>query len=293
MSSCMVSHGDPLLPKGSVVVDRPQPVLAISSVLREHAYFASLLSKNFSEGATGGLSGLSGLSSRAEEGEYDYESDSDLDDCEEDKDVDETVLEYDAVPSNGECSSATPTLYSQTGCQEVLIRNVAFRTLRAFVFYLYTNKLNFMPLISEGDEARRVELRRLDADPYAIPSCSPKSMYRFADLCGHTTLQAYAFDAIAARLSPKNIVKESFSRFTSMSPYKKLREHEISVLRQNLSHADVADILPDIIGRTVLGEFPHAGELLLSLLSFLQAKDQSGWETVHPPSWGSTDVSRW
>ncbi|OBZ67043.1 hypothetical protein A0H81_12861 [Grifola frondosa] len=187
-----------------VVIDKPQPVLAISSVLKNHVYFANLLSKNFSEGTTGGPSNLP---DHAEEGEYDYESDSDLDDSEEDAGVDETITSSGYLSEDS--SNATPTLYFQTGCQEMLIRNVAFRTLRAFVFYLYTNKINFMPLTSEGDEARRVELHRRDADPYAIPSCSPKSMYRFADLCGHTTLQACAFDAIRRldshrRISSKN-----------------------------------------------------------------------------------------
>ena len=53
------------------------------------------------------------------------------------------------------------------------------RSLRACIFYLYTGKINFLPLKSEGASQRTFGM--LTAGDFAPPPCSPKSMYRVAE----------------------------------------------------------------------------------------------------------------
>lgn len=49
---------------------------------------------------------------------------------------------------------------------------------RAFIFYIYTDKLDFSPLKSSRSSLE--SLKKID-ETKAIPSCSPKSMYRLAE----------------------------------------------------------------------------------------------------------------
>ena len=52
-------------------------------------------------------------------------------------------------------------------------------SLLACVFYLYTNKINFLPLRSKGATERQFAL--LTTSEALAPPCSPKSIYRLAE----------------------------------------------------------------------------------------------------------------
>ncbi|KAI0728227.1 hypothetical protein C8Q72DRAFT_384626 [Fomitopsis betulina] len=259
---------------GSMRVERPQHVLAISSVLKKTDYFEKLLSGGFSESNSVRVS----IDAPFPEDkapftdEYDYDSDSDLDDDE----VADGDIDIIKMPSRGEQNEGGPSRsnagslsFGGVQCQQIIITDVAYLTWRAFVFYLYFGKVNFLPLKSTQDEDRAAELERALGDENAVPPCSPKSMYRLAEKYGIADLQALAFDAIQSRLSPKNIVQEVFSRFTSR--YEKVRELEIAFMRSHYS--DLGNALSSITDRLVQGEFPYAAEVLKTLLDLKNEKN--------------------
>ncbi|KAI0831705.1 hypothetical protein BC628DRAFT_1335950 [Trametes gibbosa] len=126
------------------------------------------------------------------EGEYDYESDSDLDE-------EEDIIQ-DVSGSEDDASTGRPQLSKGKLKEE---------HLRACVFYLYTGKLNFRPFRPptswEPPPETFVESQ--------APSCSPKSMFRLAESYGMTKLQGVAYDAIIENLTSSNIVDQAFSSF--------------------------------------------------------------------------------
>lgn len=255
-------------PDDVVRVDKPQHVLAMSSVLKKVDYFDKLLSNGFAESndRTSLDAGFPGDKDPYTD-EYDYESDSDLE--EDGESVDE---ETDATPpqrrsGKGREMSAPsgPGAQRKGQCQLIIIKDAAYYTWRAFIFYLYFGKVHFLPLRSQDDQKRAEELVQALGDPEAIPPSSPKSMYRLAEKYGITELQNLAFEAIRAQLTAKNIVREVFSRFTSR--YDKVRELVIDVLQSHKSHPEVATALNTfIVERFALGEFPHAGPIVNILI---------------------------
>ena len=58
-------------------------------------------------------------------------------------------------------------------------------SLRACIFYLYTGKVNFLPLKSEG----LIPVKPLQANH--APGCSPKSMYRLAEAVSGTSTPTF------------------------------------------------------------------------------------------------------
>ncbi|KAH9938934.1 hypothetical protein B0H21DRAFT_825334 [Amylocystis lapponica] len=240
---------------GTIRVDRPRSVLAIGSVLQRNEYFDKLLSSGFSESTRrGSLESAFPQNEESYLDDYDYDEDSDLDENEAADDL----MSEDVTDARAGASDTSPGQ-----CRQVVLRDVAYQTLRAFVFYLYTQRVNFLPLRSEGGTGRAAEVARALTDPKAVPPCSPKSMYRLADKYEIPELQRLAFTAIHSKLSIKNIVEESFSKFTAR--YEVVRDVEINYLRSN--YAEVADSLDKITDRLVSGELPHAREVLRRLLT--------------------------
>ncbi|KAI0781384.1 hypothetical protein BD413DRAFT_462698 [Trametes elegans] len=271
-----------ILPNGSSKIDHPLPIVAVGSILKKVEYFSDLLSSGFAE--SGGAPPA--LRQSALGHEYDYESDSDLDEFESRDEVlplqasgsgSSSALESPSSQGKGKgksMESGSDTLVDSVAAEseepmskpgyhakhrEILLPNIAYRTLRSCVFYLYTGKVNFLPLTSAS-----VSDRQLAMYTAAVPPCSPKSMYRLAEVYGLTALQNLAYDAIVSRLTPANIVEEAFSTFYWR--YDPLREHAVSFLSRNFSDSRVQASLPDVIDQVVSGQLPHTGALLRSLL---------------------------
>ncbi|KAI0831704.1 hypothetical protein BC628DRAFT_1311282 [Trametes gibbosa] len=278
---------------GTCRIGKPLPILAVGSVLKDTEYFANLLTAGFAESHASPDT----IRQYALDDDYDYESDSDLDEVEEQWDPSDPVpggsggtsKSYMAVTSYSPSSEGkgksrelveddsnpqtTPNedqSKTQALHRGILLPSVAHRTLRAFIFYLYTAKVNFLPLRSGGLSHRQLAL--FTAGATKAPPCSPKSMYRLAELYGMPRLQDLAYDAILAQLSPTNIVDEAFSQF--FARYDKLREHAVSYLSQNYSHPKVQASLQNTLDRVLLGILPHAGPLLRSLLGLRVAVAQ-------------------
>ena len=101
----------------------------------------------------------------------------------------------------------------------------------AFLWYCYTGNLKFGKLKSQVEPGgQHLRVASLDGEP---PTCSPKSMYRLADLVrilvrriqmkklskfsqiGDEDLKAKALVAIKQNMSEENVLDETFSVFTS------------------------------------------------------------------------------
>ncbi|KAI9569720.1 hypothetical protein HD554DRAFT_2038050 [Boletus coccyginus] len=97
----------------------------------------------------------------------------------------------------------------------------AHRTWHAFVWYCYSGDLEFTKLKSQLEPG--VWHLRVTPLEGGLPACSPKSMYRLADLCsksskvGDEDLKAKAPAAIEESLTEANILDGTFSVFTSKS----------------------------------------------------------------------------
>ncbi|KAI0711678.1 hypothetical protein C8Q76DRAFT_737486 [Earliella scabrosa] len=120
----------------------------------------------------------------------------------------------------------------------VFIEDIASRTWKAFIFYAYSGKLSFAPLTSTKNKSRRRGLQSLNG----TPTCSPKSMYRFAEKYDIGDLKKAAFDNLRGQLSPKNIFVELFSSFTALYP--EIHTMQFEYLKTHISEPLILDSLP-------------------------------------------------
>ncbi|KAH7925140.1 hypothetical protein BV22DRAFT_1011844, partial [Leucogyrophana mollusca] len=179
---------------------------------------------------------------------YDYESDSDIDDNEEELE-DSEPSEPVHVPQDrveGEDFPATSNRASSSATRTVLVKGAAYKTWRALIYYCYTGQIVFSPLKSCNAE-HTPALAYEGATP-----CSPKSMYRLADSLGIDGLKEIALAAIKNDLSQKNILDEAFSKFTSR------QDMEVKLLVEHRSAPEVVTAFPTKIQKIFRGEIPHA-----------------------------------
>ncbi|KAJ7679676.1 hypothetical protein B0H17DRAFT_1077702 [Mycena rosella] len=235
--------------RGSERVTHPLPLFANSALLRGFSddLDALLTGDGFSESVVVDLDQHTPQESYFED--YGYESDSDL----------ESEGEDSAAPaakatssSDGETKAKAPEA-SPTG------PDTAFTTWKALLYYLYTRRVNFRPLKSEGPHGSTVN----------SPTCSPKSMYRLADKLGLEDLQALALASISSRLDEHNILQEVFSSFTSVYPV--IQELEVGVLTANFSEK-AAEGLKEMTRKICEGEKPYCGETLFMIIRKMGAK---------------------
>ncbi|KAJ7159563.1 hypothetical protein C8R46DRAFT_1108599 [Mycena filopes] len=141
--------------------------------------------------------------------DYGYASDSDLDsDSELDSDGEENPPSVREDADGMEVSTQVVPGRKSSGREGrvIVLKDTAFKTWKAFIFYLYTRQVNFRPLKSQG----------LPQSTTNDPSCSPKSMYRLAEKFGLEDLKALALSSISSSLSETNILPEVFSAFTAL-----------------------------------------------------------------------------
>ncbi|KAH7925146.1 hypothetical protein BV22DRAFT_458873 [Leucogyrophana mollusca] len=143
----------------------------------------------------------------------------------------------------------------------ILVKGAAYRTWRAVVYYCYTGQVVFAPL-----KSRNVESALPPGCEGAI-SCSPKSVYRLADALGIDALKDAALAAILGDLSPKNILDEAFSRFTSKYPA--VQDMEVAHLVRHRTTSEVVQAFPTKIQKISLGEMPHAEKVLSNIMQRL------------------------
>jgi len=198
-------------------IDAPQAVYANSAILLAASpYCTKLVTAGFQESRIVDInqpppSDWSHLET------YDYDDDSDFED-EEQHDAEESTstsdsvvtsesIERDGILESLDAVESPPSPTRNLG-RMILISNAAYLTWNAFIFYLMTGQVAFRPLRS-GD------LPRAPEKDWDFPACSPKSMYRLADIVGASELKKEALANIRSQMSPKTSLTELFCNFTS------------------------------------------------------------------------------
>ncbi|EKM49883.1 uncharacterized protein PHACADRAFT_214399 [Phanerochaete carnosa HHB-10118-sp] len=259
---------------------KPRAVRANSTILKASStYFRGLLS-----GPAYSVASSDALSAEHFQGSddrYECESDSDLEDEDDDLDVFGSLL---ATPSEVESAkektddkpagllhtdSASGAAAIKDGTRAVRMNSVAADTLEALIFYIYTGNIYFLPLRSHGTKVREEAKAKHHIERKNRPYCSCKSIYRFADEVGLAELKQQAENRLFSQLDAENILDELFSRFTLQYP--DILTRQIRVLLDNYWTASTQAALSPKIQSVVRGDVPHAGPVLLSLLSHIPA----------------------
>ncbi|KAG1723782.1 uncharacterized protein EDB91DRAFT_1063214 [Suillus paluster] len=228
--------------------------------------------------------------------DYGYASDSDLEDEEEEKEKtgqkpvsDETAVLEDMSESDDDLlvvadaeseidskvgdpiptgpSQATASITSAptqrksqvVNCRNILVRDTAFKTWKALLLYLYTNRIVFSPIKSQGQPRANVEA----PNPSTLWPCSPKSMYRLACKMRLDGLRDQAFSAIRSSLDAGNVLRELSSSFTSKYPA--ILQMHIEVLLQHITSAPVIQNIPSLVRRIADSQLPHGSDIIIGL----------------------------
>ncbi|KAG2114968.1 hypothetical protein BD769DRAFT_1363583 [Suillus cothurnatus] len=251
-------------------------------------FFAELLSRAGSPDATfvdfdGGSVFEDGMALD----DYGYTSDSDLEDEEEvkasqmpasdlkgnesddDDDDDEDLLvvadamsEIDTLTIPPQAvTPITPIQHKPrvVDCRNILVPDTAFRTFKALLLYLYTDKIVFSPLKSQGLPRTNVEI------PNSSTSwpCSPKSMYHLASKVRLDSLRDQAFYAIRSSLGAGNILQELSSSFTSKYPA--ILQMNVEVLLEHIASIPVIQNVPSLLKRIADSQLPHGADIVINL----------------------------
>ncbi|KAK0439528.1 uncharacterized protein EV420DRAFT_1171328 [Desarmillaria tabescens] len=130
--------------------------------------------------------------------EYDYGDDSDLEDDPEEDDwcsIDRSNLDSPRLHRMGHAC---------------VLNHVSYRTWKCLLLYLHTGRLCFSILNSVR------ETRIHESDDF--PTCSPKSMYRLANMINHERIKQLSLENLRSQISVENVYEEVFSDFTSRFP---------------------------------------------------------------------------
>ncbi|TFK94586.1 hypothetical protein K466DRAFT_657618 [Polyporus arcularius HHB13444] len=274
----------------SKTVDTPRPILVNSMLLRStsthfeygewYCPIAALTQAYYMEalGCMGGFSesDIANLdapypSDRSDKSlDYGYESDSDLED--EDEQVQALSQESTLGIHSIHCASTAESSAVHTGKEHspcrygrvIYVDNVAHATLKSFVFYAYTGGITFARLKSQGSQVSG------HTEPTSVPICSPKSMYRLADLYDIPMLKNLAKNDIKMKLSPNNILDELFSTFTSLYP--EIEAFEREYLIRNIDHPVIQQKLPDWIDALAEGRLPQGAAKTVSKLILRESR---------------------
>ncbi|KAL6300190.1 hypothetical protein BKA93DRAFT_541994 [Sparassis latifolia] len=182
----------------------PRALYANSAVLKAASpYFVGMLAGGFSESSvTGKGTGFPADQPSVMKADPYAAEDSDYEDEDEDDESGDPKAVQDmrdevASGSNAKAahpahsippSPASATAIEQPGgrpLRTIVIKDAALTTWQWLVYYLYTGEIAFAPLQSQGAEYRATERKRYQTEhPQHPPLCSPKSMYRLADMVG-------------------------------------------------------------------------------------------------------------
>ncbi|KAI0684087.1 hypothetical protein BC835DRAFT_668948 [Cytidiella melzeri] len=224
----------------------------------------------------------SGRKIDSETEDYGYESDSDLDDSEweeresssqqPDASGGDTVDERNVGRSRPESTApsvATSKKLELVGPQyyehRIFVPNIAANTWQALVHFVYTGSIHFAPLKSQGLDFRRSEqAKHAENNPHLPPLCSPKSVYRLADLFGVEELKKFAQEDLKSRISSENIAREVFCRFSSM--HSGILDMHLKVLYTDGVLAEAMPAVRKTIATISQGDMPYSDKALSALL---------------------------
>ncbi|KAI0339997.1 hypothetical protein BDW22DRAFT_1360470 [Trametopsis cervina] len=253
-------------------IGEPRVVYANSKVMQgAAAHFVSQLNGEF----------LNSPKIEAETEDYGYDSDSDLEDWASDGD-EEAITASGSEGQDVATSSCSPTgTQLTTNASEpvpvaveskyrVVVPDVAADTWQALIGFIYTGTIRFAPLKSQGIAFRRRERRKhCEDNPNLPPLCSPKSIYRLADIVGIQELKDLALKDLESRITAETISQEMFSKFSST--YEEVLQMELENLYANCMLAVVMPELLERIASITHGDLPHSEVVLSALIRKLSA----------------------
>lgn len=124
----------------------------------------------------------------------------------------------------------------------------ALTTWRSLFLYLCFNEITFRPLRSQ-------ESSSVPKGGDNVLACSPKSVYRLAQLLGLSGLANLAFRDIMSKMTSENIVCELFSGFTAQNY--KLLERQSSILTSTLRAPKTTQMVQQRVRDAADGNSPH------------------------------------
>ncbi|KAF9779863.1 hypothetical protein BJ322DRAFT_346975 [Thelephora terrestris] len=227
-------------------VSSPRALYCNSRILDKVPYFSTLFSGGFSEGQLWDISGGFPTDFDPYVEDYDYLSDSDLEDgpsClgedeggthgddggnpQQRHENAEAMRTHQPVVPNSMLPDplSEETIADRDDCgtiddpprmgKVVVIRDVGALTFEALLFFLYTDDIRFATFSSDPSGELAHE-RAGDWSTGKLPSPSAKSIYRLADKYNMSTLKERAMTHIRNNLEHCDIVEEVFSSFTSL-----------------------------------------------------------------------------
>ncbi|GAA5902359.1 uncharacterized protein JCM6883_001380 [Sporobolomyces salmoneus] len=152
-------------------------------------------------------------------------------DQEEEDSVDEdSDLENDYFPS----PTSSPSIH------RIVVRDTAYKTLFAYLYFLETGNVYFSPLSSLLPRSHTPSPLK----PSSPPSCSPKSMYRLASFYEHQTLRELAYKSISAQLDCRNALMELFSDLSA--DYEEIKSLCVEAVLDNWSYVKDSKQMKDL-----------------------------------------------
>ncbi|PSS38150.1 hypothetical protein PHLCEN_2v10 [Hermanssonia centrifuga] len=257
------------LPSGRVC--KPRAVYSNSRILKSSSvYFRGLLSGGFAESTSLSTTGKFPSNQDEYTDAYEFDSDSDLEEGLDDDEVPAvspigeppapSVIQ--GIPPSSSAEAASPQLK-----RAVVIRSAAADTWQALMFYIYTHKVYFLPLQSNGSNMRQQARSDHEKKYLNRPMCSPKSMYRLADIVGIEELKSQAQTYILSQLCADNILEEIFSSFSS--EYAEILKEQTDIFCKQYLNDEAMRNLHSKIQVVAEGRCPHGTRAIMSLLEHL------------------------
>jgi len=191
----------------------------------------------------------------------------------------------------------------------VVVKDVAYTTYRAVLYYLYTDRIRFAPLSSSflsssssgtsceetandsqgslgsvtrtgpsevlaGASSRREWIQDLIRENPGHPyPCSAKAVYRLADKLGLVELKARAFEHITKSLTVENVPYEVFSTFSAT--FEVVRKVEVKYFLDHWTEIRGSDAMRNVWHQIRLGRHPGFEEVWPVIATHLEFKPQS------------------
>ncbi|KAH9980056.1 hypothetical protein BGW80DRAFT_1272964 [Lactifluus volemus] len=191
----------------------------------------------------------------------------------------------------------------------VVVKDVAYVTYRAVLYYLYTDRIRFAPLSScflsshspgnsrletphdsqvslgsatrvgpteilGGASSRREWAQEwIRGNPGHPMPCSAKAVYRLADKLGLTELKTRAFEHITKSLTVENVPYEVFSTFSAT--FEVVRKVEVKYFLDHWAEIRSSDAMRNVWHQIRLGRHPGFEEVWPVIATHLEFKPQS------------------
>ncbi|KAI9462177.1 hypothetical protein F5148DRAFT_982826 [Russula earlei] len=211
-------------------------------------------------------------------------------------------------------SAAPPTVEREAAGPpklRVVVKDVAYATYRAVLYYLYTDRIRFAPLsstflsssspgtgcaqtpndsqgslgsatrtgqseVSMGASSRREWIQDwIRGNPGHPLPCSAKAVYRLADKLGLAELKTRAFEAshITKSLTVENVPYEVFSTFSAT--FEVVRKVEVKYFLDHWAEIRSSDAMRNVWHQIRLGRHPGFEEVWPVIATHLEFKPQS------------------